>query len=309
MKFTPESLIEIYMNGSFTEEAQAEFDALMRADASFAERVTQSVAERLGPVPDGVVDPISGRLDSKMDGLWSAHKPSPWGGLLKISVKAALLLAAAGGIVGAYEHFWAPQEPSSKLEQGISSGVGILSPPHQLGSVSKKSPNNPSVLSTERKAGSSASSPGGAPGQTVSLSFKEIRAASGPDFSTSAPSGLSQAHPALNVNRGSGAESPAGSAPTNPQASMASPPLSAEGDALRVSIEMEKTGKVIITVLDSNGLLVRGLYQGFWNQGIHLLDWDGKDEAGNQVQPGNYTVAVNANGKTMSGTLRIRSDR
>jgi flagellar basal-body rod modification protein FlgD len=72
---------------------------------------------------------------------------------------------------------------------------------------------------------------------------------------------------------------------------------------------MEKTGKVIINVLDSNGLLVRSLYQGVWDPGLHLLDWDGKDEAGNQVQPGNYTVAVNADGKTMSGTLSIRPDR
>ena len=65
----------------------------------------------------------------------------------------------------------------------------------------------------------------------------------------------------------------------------------------------------MVTVVDSNGLLVRHLYQGQWNAGVHLVDWDGKDEIGNPVLPGNYTVVVNADRKTLSGTVVIQPNK
>ncbi len=306
MKFTPDSLIEIYLNGSFTEEAQAEFDALLRKDASFAERVTNSLAERLGPPPEGLVEQVAGRLDSKVDGLWLAHKPSPWGGIFKAVGKAALVLAAAGGIYGTTRHFWVQNH------QALVPDSERISPADSSGSEGGaktllKASQNPAPSGNRGKGKASAQS-----SRTLALSFKELPPASGTHLST--PSSLEgsgspngQVPAALNV-QGPGAGPSVESVGKNPPIPPA-PSQSEEGDALRVSVEMESRGKVLVTVLDPNGLTVRRLYQGVWDQGLHLLDWDGKDEAGSLVQAGNYTVTVNANGKTMSGTLTIRSDR
>jgi hypothetical protein len=98
MKFSPETLLQIYLDGSFTEEAQAEFDALMRKDPAFSQRVTQAISDRLGPVPDASVDAIASRLDAKAQDLWVRHKPSPALRNLKLALKglAALSLAAGG---------------------------------------------------------------------------------------------------------------------------------------------------------------------------------------------------------------------
>jgi flagellar basal-body rod modification protein FlgD len=90
------------------------------------------------------------------------------------------------------------------------------------------------------------------------------------------------------------------------------PPLgnqTQEGNALRVSVETQKTQSVIVNVLDANGLLVRRLYQGSWEPGVHQVDWDGKDEMGNPVLPGDYTVIVNADGKAMSGVVTVKPNQ
>ena len=75
---------------------------------------------------------------------------------------------------------------------------------------------------------------------------------------------------------------------------------------MRVSVETQKTQNVVVNVLDSNGLLVRRLYQGSWEAGVHQVDWDGKDETRNPVLPGDYTVIVNADGKAMSGVVTVK---
>ena len=82
-----------------------------------------------------------------------------------------------------------------------------------------------------------------------------------------------------------------------------------EGNALKVSIETQKTESVVVNVLNSQGLLVRRLYQGSWEAGNHQVDWDGKDDLGNPVLPGDYTVTVNAEGKTMSGVVTVQPNK
>lgn len=136
MKFSPETLLRIYLDGSFTEEAQAEFDALMRKDPAFAERVTQSIAERLGPVPDASVDAIASRLDAKVQDLWVRHKPSPFLRNLKLALKglAALSLAVAGywGF-----HAWTSRMPAPAASMGVVAPATALSAP--AGTASKAS--------------------------------------------------------------------------------------------------------------------------------------------------------------------------
>ncbi len=85
----------------------------------------------------------------------------------------------------------------------------------------------------------------------------------------------------------------------------AGPSAPAEGDSLRVSIDTPKTQDVIVTVYDGNGLLIRHLYQGILGAGEHYVDWDGKDEWGNAVLPGDYTVVLDLGGKKMSGILKV----
>jgi hypothetical protein len=120
MKFSPETLLKIYLDGSFTEEAQAEFDALMRKDPTFAERVTQAVGERLGPVPDASVDAIASRLDAKVQDLWVRHKPSPALRSLKLTLKglAALSLAVAG--------FWGFHQWNTRMPAPAASMGGAV---------------------------------------------------------------------------------------------------------------------------------------------------------------------------------------
>ncbi len=113
MKFTPETLLQIYLDGSFTEEAQAEFDALMRQDPAFCERVTQAVAERVGPVSDAKIDETASRLDGKMDAVWSRYKPSPALRALRLSGKIAFLFASAGVLYFGARHLWPLVQASS----------------------------------------------------------------------------------------------------------------------------------------------------------------------------------------------------
>ncbi len=98
MKFTPENLLQIYLDGSFTDEAQTAFDELMKKDPNFAEKVTQAVSERLGNAPGMRVDDIATRLDAKIDGIWEQYKPSPWIAYFR-NFRPILLIATVVGLL------------------------------------------------------------------------------------------------------------------------------------------------------------------------------------------------------------------
>ncbi len=316
MKFTLDSLIEIYMNGSFTDEAQAEFDKLMRKDPVFAERVTQAMAERVGAVPDSLAN-VSLNLDSKIDGLWQVNKPSTFQRVFKKSAQVALVLAATGGLYGGYKHFWTDQS-LAKGEMEAISPVSDASGTYKKQGVTGDSLRDRRTSSTNSNSGKKSIE--GIAGknkngsQANDSSMSGLPSASGSNLSTPAPLQTpgkqpAQAHPALMANKGEGELGSAGLSTVKRQPSISSVTSTEEGDALRVSIETEKRQKVVVTVVDSNGLLVRHLYQGQWNAGVHLVDWDGKDEIGNPVLPGNYTVVVNADRKTLSGTVVIQPNK
>lgn len=313
MKFTPDSLIEIYMNGSFTDEAQAEFDKLMRKDPVFAERVTRAMAERIGVVPDSLAN-VSMNLDSKIDGLWQAYKPSPFQRIFRKTAQVALVLAATGGLYGGYKHFWTDQNLAKGEMEAIST-ASDASGTHENPGVKGKSLKDQRTSLIHSNSGNYSNE--GVTGKNNQgseanvSSMNALPSATGSNLSTPAPLQTSgkqsaQSHPALSTNKGEGELGSAGLSTVKHQPSIASVSSTEEGDALRVSIETEKRQKVVVTVVDSNGLLVRHLYQGQWNAGVHLVDWDGKDEIGNPVLPGNYTVVVNADRKTLSGTVVIQ---
>ena len=65
-----------------------------------------------------------------------------------------------------------------------------------------------------------------------------------------------------------------------------------ENSEVKVAYEMVQGGEVFIQVFDDQGLVVRNIGLGPQNEGSHLYGWDGKDNEGNRVSPGNYSVRV-----------------
>jgi hypothetical protein len=325
MIFTPETLIQIYLDGSFTEEAQAEFNALMRRDPVFTEKVTQALAERLGPVSDATVDNLSSRLDGKIGDLWNRHKPSPLGPALKLGLKIALGLAMVGGL------FFAGRFGLAKFHLGVSSALNGVPPQNvpgmpQAGEQVQNTKLNQangesgagvstlpaSVLSSGQVQSSmpSQSQEGGS--QTLSPANADHAVSSpGPsktEGSTAFSSATGSGQNSLGPTRAPAVLTlPAQPIPGARNASSAGTTM--EGNSLRVVIDTDGAQKVSVTVYDANGLLVRHLFNGVLEAGEHNVDWDGKDDSGNVVLPGDYTVILDRGGQKMSGLLKVLPSR
>ena len=82
--------------------------------------------------------------------------------------------------------------------------------------------------------------------------------------------------------------------------------LTAGGDAPNISMQLpEKTSALDITILDENGKEVRHIKAGTQPAGPFTVPWDGRDDNGQRMPPGKYTVRVNAintHGKDMGVT-------
>ena len=71
--------------------------------------------------------------------------------------------------------------------------------------------------------------------------------------------------------------------------------LSSSGDPPLVAMQLpEKTSALDITILDENGKEVRHIKAGSQPAGPFQLPWDGRDDNGNRLPDGKYTVRVNA---------------
>jgi flagellar basal-body rod modification protein FlgD len=82
--------------------------------------------------------------------------------------------------------------------------------------------------------------------------------------------------------------------------------LGASGAAFSLSLDQPAVSSSI-QILDSTGTVVRQLSMPN-DIGPHLLTWDGKSEAGQQLAPGNYTIkasAVTTAGKTIELTPTV----
>lgn len=82
--------------------------------------------------------------------------------------------------------------------------------------------------------------------------------------------------------------------------------LGASGAAFSLSLDQPAVSSSI-QILDSTGTVVRQLSMPN-DIGRHLLTWDGKSEAGQQLAPGNYTIkasAVTTAGKTIELTPTV----
>jgi len=106
MSYSPETLLEIFLNGALTEDAQKAFDALVRQDPAFAEKVANALARNQGEAPQESVDRISASLDGKIDNLWNDHKPFSVERYVKPVLKWALSLSLWLGLSAGAAYMW-----------------------------------------------------------------------------------------------------------------------------------------------------------------------------------------------------------
>lgn len=61
-------------------------------------------------------------------------------------------------------------------------------------------------------------------------------------------------------------------------------------DAVQGAVNVTAAGSVTVQVLDSNGNVVRSLPLGSQSAGLAQFNWDGKDDSGNALASGTYTL-------------------
>jgi flagellar basal-body rod modification protein FlgD len=65
------------------------------------------------------------------------------------------------------------------------------------------------------------------------------------------------------------------------------------GSFLGASFELDKpANQVFVTIRDASGKIVRTITLQNLSKGAHTLDWDAKDNSGNQVPDGNYKISI-----------------
>jgi len=98
---------------------------------------------------------------------------------------------------------------------------------------------------------------------------------------------------------------------------MAGNTISLSGDSqTKTLFAMKSAGSAKITIHDSAGNTVRVMEASSLDPGDHLVGWDGRDDSGNKVADGDYSVSVDVTGGDNAGTSadvyrvgRIRSVR
>ena len=264
MKYTPEDLLKVYMNGSMTEEAQEAFDGLMSEDPHFSETVTNAMAERIGPVPEESVNQISARLDAKIESIWVKNQPSKMAQLFRLIFKGTLAVVMAGVIIYSASVLW-PKLLAlfPQIDLSASNSLSTSTPSAKLAP--------PAIVSPQGGFSDNA-----APVKIVAAKVVTVPMVKKAAVPTATPA---------SANPGYGTQ---------------------VGDSIRLAVDTDKTQTVMVTVLSPAGILMRHLYQGLWVAGNHFVDWNGKDDFGRSVSPGNYTIVVQAGDKKMSGIVTIK---
>lgn len=85
----------------------------------------------------------------------------------------------------------------------------------------------------------------------------------------------------------------------NRQVLVPSSTLSYSGSTVTGAANVSSTGDVGVSILDSTGKVVRSMDLGTQNSGLAQFTWDGKDDGGNTVAQGAYTLAASSNGSSL----------
>jgi flagellar hook assembly protein FlgD len=100
----------------------------------------------------------------------------------------------------------------------------------------------------------------------------------------------------------SSSQSPESFVPSNAPLASGS---SQSGQILRIRVEVPRDLQGRVTLWNSQGQLVRRLFEGNMPHGTWALDWDQKNDQGLLVQSGSYSVHIEAGGQTLSGQVIV----
>lgn len=78
---------------------------------------------------------------------------------------------------------------------------------------------------------------------------------------------------------------------------------------MRVILEQPKPGKASVKVYDSEGSLVRSLYEGRLDAGKYSFEWAGEDAQGRRVAPGRYSIESKTSAGSTTREVEIRSKK
>ncbi|WP_329742652.1 flagellar hook assembly protein FlgD [Dyella sp. A6] len=70
--------------------------------------------------------------------------------------------------------------------------------------------------------------------------------------------------------------------------------LAYSGSAMNGGVQVTSAGPVTVQIADSAGNVVRTIQLGTQNAGMSNFSWDGKDDNGNALPSGNYTVSASS---------------
>jgi hypothetical protein len=72
-----------------------------------------------------------------------------------------------------------------------------------------------------------------------------------------------------------------------------------------ISYDMAKSGRARLEVFNVKGQAVKTLVNGHVEAGTHFINWNGRNEAGNNVSSGIYFYRLTANGKTLTNKMML----
>lgn len=72
-----------------------------------------------------------------------------------------------------------------------------------------------------------------------------------------------------------------------------------------IPFKLTEDGTIKLRILNPVGQTVRVLYQGEQKAGFHKIDWDGKDESGNEIASGVYFIRLEAGALQLTKTMII----
>nr|WP_255556645.1 FlgD immunoglobulin-like domain containing protein [Dyella sp. ASV21] len=71
-------------------------------------------------------------------------------------------------------------------------------------------------------------------------------------------------------------------------------------DAVKGAVNVTSTGPVTVQVQDASGNVLRTMSLGTQGAGLSQFTWDGKDDSGNVLPAGSYTLAASSGSTTLN---------
>lgn len=85
----------------------------------------------------------------------------------------------------------------------------------------------------------------------------------------------------------------------NRQVLVPSSAISYSGSSVTGAANVSTAGNVTVNIVDATGKVVRSMNLGSQSSGLSQFTWDGKDDSGNPVAQGAYSMAASSNGSSL----------